>query len=238
MGKELEEVISNGLLSYEEDGLNLHLFIERINHYDLILMINDIYISEICKKSKPIRFDITMRRNESLLNDVQNMMINNRYTYISQNVEMILSHDTKNVIRTFEDKNLVMRPINSDELEIILKIWHDNLDPMINEIPQLEDMANNQANIYVILYKNKVVGGVRLIHRGNRIYVEQVAIDKSNQGKGFGVSILSFIKSENPAKDIGLWVSKDNIRAVKLYEKFGFEYTNKISLQYLMEETL
>lgn len=63
----------------------------------------------------------------------------------------------------------------------------------------------------------------RLKHRGEM----GISLVKAEWGKGVGKklmeSVIEFAKTEAQAEIISLEVRSDNIRAIKLYEKYGFE---------------
>lgn len=238
MVNQIEDMLQQNAISFHEDVCNTYIYLEHKTYYQLILMATDPSSVKIEKRNKPIRFDYTLRRDEELIKLAEDMMINNQLVYISQNIEMILSNSTKNKIQSLKNQKLKIRPVKDHEIGMLLGIWHDNLNPLINEIPSYESLIESHDNIYAVTYDGQVIGGVTLIYRGKRVYIEQVVIRRSFQGKGFGISILDFVKNEVKTKDICLWASIDNKRALTMYKKYGFEYTNKVALQYMMEETI
>ena len=65
---------------------------------------------------------------------------------------------------------------------------------------------------------------------GKCLYLLDFAIDSRHQGKGFGLKALSFIEKlakEKKFKSLMLDTSK-NKKAIKIYEKFGFEKTGHV----------
>lgn len=60
-----------------------------------------------------------------------------------------------------------------------------------------------------------------------RIY--SISISKNSRGKGIGSELISFVIDKFP--NLRLEVRKDNTKAIKLYEKFGFK-SEKILTSY------
>lgn len=89
---------------------------------------------------------------------------------------------------------------------------------------------NNSKNILIII-ENEIVGIAsitsvqkeRMKHNGTL----GISIRKKYWGIGLGSEIMNYLidwaKSNKITKKINLLVREDNIRGVKLYEKFGFE---------------
>ena len=86
-----------------------------------------------------------------------------------------------------------------------------------------------------VLYDNKhVCGFITYYHQipQNRGYIEQLAIQADYQRKGFGLQLMRYAIENLKQKDIEkilIYVRKDNIPALTLYEKLGFaEHTSAI----------
>lgn len=89
---------------------------------------------------------------------------------------------------------------------------------------------NNSKNVLIII-ENEIVGIAsitsvqkeRMKHNGTL----GISIRKKYWGIGLGSEIMNYLidwaKSNKITKKINLLVREDNIRGVKLYEKFGFE---------------
>lgn len=66
---------------------------------------------------------------------------------------------------------------------------------------------------------------------GGRVWLDRYMIDKNFQGKGYGSRFLSLLIKEIESlyknSEIYLSIYKNNINAVKLYEKFGFKFNGE-----------
>ena len=72
----------------------------------------------------------------------------------------------------------------------------------------------------------------------NTFEIGNICIKPKYQNKGIGTAILKEIIFENKGKNIKLQVFKINERAIKLYEKMGFEKTDENKTHYIMMKIL
>jgi ribosomal protein S18 acetylase RimI-like enzyme len=72
----------------------------------------------------------------------------------------------------------------------------------------------------------KIIGTSWLTNDGRRIYLHHFGIEPSYQGLGLSKALLntSLQFARKCGLQIKLEVHKDNLKALRLYEKFGFNY--------------
>lgn len=99
----------------------------------------------------------------------------------------------------------------------------DEFKPVVKELLAKEVL-------YIFLYKQKAVGMFKLVpltyRNSHVVYLGGLAIDPALSGKGLGEEMLREIISlakEKGFKRIELSVATINERAIRLYEKVGFE---------------
>lgn len=85
-------------------------------------------------------------------------------------------------------------------------------------------------NIYYIQLNGKDIGfyNEKTLEDGS-YEIGNICIIPEYQGKGIGTKILEYIKEfakENDCTDLYLTVNEENLNAIKLYEKFGFQLKN------------
>ena len=59
-----------------------------------------------------------------------------------------------------------------------------------------------------------------------QLQIESICVDEKNRGKGIGTELLKYARKfgkENNCTDIYLTVNKENEKAIKVYEEFGFK---------------
>ena len=79
---------------------------------------------------------------------------------------------------------------------------------------------------------DSVCGFYCTVEKVEKVELVDIAVLKSEQGKGLGSFLLAHCLSENQRKVISLIVREDNISAINLYEKFGFEKVKVINDYY------
>ncbi|MGI6768031.1 MAG: ribosomal protein S18-alanine N-acetyltransferase [Bacilli bacterium] len=92
------------------------------------------------------------------------------------------------------------------------------------------DLKLNPYAHYLVLEINEEVGGyLGLWITGENAEIINFYIAKKYQGQGFGSMLLDFtinLCKLSKVKHISLEVRKNNLPAIKLYEKFGFVFSH------------
>ncbi len=105
--------------------------------------------------------------------------------------------------------------INKNNLSIFNKSFVD-----INMVK--EELNNNPfARFLAYIINEKIVGYLYYSLIYDRIEINQIEVEKSYQRQGIGTTMMKFLAEKKI--DITLEVRKDNIPAIKLYEKMGFK---------------
>lgn len=94
----------------------------------------------------------------------------------------------------------------------------------------LTDIMNSEStNLFVAEDNNEIIGTLSLIFNkiptGNKVWIEDVVVDKASRGKGVGKELILFamkyVKNKS-FESINLTSSPERISANKLYQKLGF----------------
>lgn len=94
----------------------------------------------------------------------------------------------------------------------------------------LEDIVNSSSTLLFIAEENnEILGTLSLVFykipTGNKVWIEDVVVDKATRGKGIGKELIEFAieyaKNKN-VKNINLTSSPERVAANKLYQKLGF----------------
>ena len=85
-----------------------------------------------------------------------------------------------------------------------------------------------------IILNNVIVGSFLITKNENGVLLDEIFIEEQYRNKGIGSTIIKDIISKTN-DDLYLWVYKDNIRAVNLYNKLGFNIKEETDSRYYME---
>ena len=195
---------------------HLYYYINLEQDVDIISLTNKECIIEIIdKKSK--------RRNKNQVD----YWIKNSFTELSENVEMILD----DVKLDYQSKYDLSLPSKQDYDEII-SLYETGLNPVINSYPTYEEYIDllNKKEIYIYKKDKKILAAITKKDYGNHYLLSHIIVDKTCRGLGLGIDMIMKML-EKSDKKILLWVSKDNTNAKKIYDKIGFKYTDKMSVQ-------
>ena len=112
-----------------------------------------------------------------------------------------------------------------------------NLDK--EEVEKINNYVNKNTPKQVFEYKNIVlnniiVGSFLITKNENGLLLDEIFIEEQYRNKGIGTSIIKDVVSKSN-NNVYLWVYKDNIKAVNLYNKIGFNIKEKTDSRYYME---
>ena len=110
---------------------------------------------------------------------------------------------------------------------MIIEVTKENIsildNSFLSKVQVISDLDNNPFGRYLILQeKNEIIGYVYYSDIYERAEINQIEINFIHRNCGKGSILLEKLISLVD-KDITLEVKKDNIPAIKLYKKFGFE---------------
>jgi RimJ/RimL family protein N-acetyltransferase len=94
-----------------------------------------------------------------------------------------------------------------------------------------EKLSRPNAKYYVILVEERVVGRVGLKKKGNTVEFSILIGDAALYSKGLGTEVtrhfISEVLREPNISSVFLGVRADNLRAIRCYEKAGFQVRNE-----------
>ena len=120
-------------------------------------------------------------------------------------------------------KNTIYEYANNIDEEEINKI--DNY--IINEVPKLLDDYLN------IIVDGKKVGCVLITKKDDGKLLDEIYLEEDYRCLGIGSMIIKNILESNNI--VYLWVYKDNIKAIKLYKRLGFNIITETDSRYYMK---
>ena len=106
----------------------------------------------------------------------------------------------------------------------------ENIEETMNLLQEFKQNVGNVSNPYLKIkgyYINKQIVGVILYEDiYNRFEIDYIIVNSKYRCKGIASKLLESIINLNP-ENITLEVREDNIPAINLYKKMGFEIVSK-----------
>ena len=107
------------------------------------------------------------------------------------------------------------------------------------EVEKINNYVNKTTPKQIFEYKNIVlnniiVGSFLITKNENGLLLDEIFIEEQYRNKGIGTSIIKDVVSKSN-NNVYLWVYKDNIKAVNLYNKIGFNIKEETDSRYYME---
>ncbi|MBQ9019245.1 MAG: GNAT family N-acetyltransferase [Bacilli bacterium] len=96
-----------------------------------------------------------------------------------------------------------------------------------NEVIKLLDYYCN------IIIDNQIIGCVLLTNKDEGKLLDEIYIEEKYRNKGIGTDIIKNIINNNDI--VYLWVYKENIKAISLYKKLGFNIIEETDTRYYMK---
>lgn len=107
------------------------------------------------------------------------------------------------------------------------------------EVEKINNYVNKTTPNQIFKYKNIVlnniiVGSFLITKNENGLLLDEIFIEEQYRNKGIGTSIIKNVLSKSN-NNVYLWVYKDNVKAVNLYNKLGFNIKEETDSRYYME---
>lgn len=147
---------------------------------------------------------------------------------------------------------MIHRLASSNDFNAIYDLYMDEYanayltyDPMSKEeFKPIFELLLESNTLYVVELNKDVIATYRLVpytaRQQHTVHLGGFTIKNGSQGKGIGAQILSDIKKncekENKIR-IELTVDVDNMRAINLYKKMGFEIEGTVRKSYRLSRT-
>lgn len=229
MKPEIEQLIAEGKLFHLESDEALMFLVEEKGAYQL-------YFSSATENLNvpmldlPVHLDYVSRRERAAEVPVVKHLLASGFEVIAENQEYIWKSQA---VEQPTDETLEFLLADEADLVEIREIWAASLDEDVNPVPTLAEMKRDLEFIYVLKREAEILAAVHLDTSGRAMLIEHFAVSPNHRRQGLGQTLLQHILvyAEKNEKVVTLWVDQTNIKAVHLYEKYGFKMTNKNSTQ-------
>jgi ribosomal protein S18 acetylase RimI-like enzyme len=96
----------------------------------------------------------------------------------------------------------------------------------------INDINEEFESFKMILVDEIIVGTVGIVSHDKGVMIDEIFIEEEYRCNGIGTSIINDIINDNSFID--LWVYIDNVKAIKLYKRLGFEVLEETESRYYM----
>ena len=151
-------------------------------------------------------------------------------------IRLAKKEDAKDILSLLEEVLLVHNKIRPD--------LYKEVGSKYNEEELNKIIADERYLIYVCEKDEKVVGHCIVIKEEKKetnstlpyksLYIDDLCVKEKYRNKGIGTSIIKDVVSKSNS-NVYLWVYKDNIKAISLYNKLGFNIKEETGSRYYME---
>ena len=120
-----------------------------------------------------------------------------------------------------------IREMKVDDLKRIVELEKDLFLSPWNEEDFIHELKENpMAGYYILEKENQIIGYIGLSFLGDQCQITTIATDRHFQGQGCASQLMEYAleKSEElHYQNVNLEVRVSNVKAIALYQKFGFK---------------
>lgn len=132
---------------------------------------------------------------------------------------------------TVDDSNLLIKYKLNNIFEYAKDLDQEEITKINNYV---NSKISKQINNYKIIKSdNKIIGCLLVEKHLDGVILDEIFIEEEYRNNGIGTKIINDVLSNYCI--VYLWVYKDNINAIKLYEKLGFLIIENTETRYFMK---
>jgi GNAT superfamily N-acetyltransferase len=230
--KAYEDHITNKKLAFISKENNIVFLLDKYDHYQLYYYLNDFQEILTLPTDKPIVMEILYRGESKLPNEVfrywQKQGFNNHLTR-----DNMIADFHKLVIPHEEYGDICIRyAVSDEEVQFAQKLFDAALDKYTGDrltFNQLKQYSL-QNNLLCAYYQGDLSGVLQFEIKNKIVWLGHIAVDEMYRGKGIANELVKRYIVDNKSDQntrYQLWVIQNNVGAINLYHKFGFDYANK-----------
>ncbi len=120
----------------------------------------------------------------------------------------------------------MLRKLENTDIDSVIELENSTIGETLG-FNMLNDIITNPImNAYVYLDKDIVKGYISVSFDGYTLEILNFCVDSNSQNKGIGKKLLNYAiinAYKDGCKNVVLEVRRDNVKAIHLYESFGFK---------------
>ncbi len=153
--------------------------------------------------------------------------------YKNKTVVLKTKRQVDEFMKNITDKQITIERLNPDDYGKCANIWNMKSQPLADK--WLDEIKSGNRLVFIYKINGEFIGEGALVLDtddpdytipNRRVYVSRMIVKKEYRNRGIGSEILAFLiekANEMGFEEMTIGVDKDNVNALKLYRKFGFD---------------
>lgn len=228
---EVADLVTKGKISECHDENNCYLFVEKPGDVlRLYFIINDMSAVPLFECDKALVSEILFRgnfgepENEIRFLERGGFQINLRRDQYSA------------ALQSVNNEIIPEYPHSVRDVEAAINLFNSTFDVYSGDFIQLETAEKllNQKSLLCAYDNNDcLMGSLHISIVGKNAWISHLVVDSKFRGQGVAQQLIDMFLTEakgHNVKRLMLWVQHKNEKAITLYKKYGFNYTNKSTI--------
>lgn len=248
MPGEITELCNRKMFFVSQSEGFLKILCDRGDYYNFYYyadkQISQLDIADVLEKAwdKDILIDVVIseKRNMTIGFPITNMVSDDIISEYKSYQRMIFCADVSDAERYTHS---LAEGYSNEKCEFdydaIISLWKDALDERSTPLPEKQELEEifNDGRVLTVYSEEKRLSAVGVLSTsGRQAVIQHIAVSKADRRKGLARYVfgkLLLLASSLNIRVIRLWVDKENLPAVTLYDREGFEPDGMICKQYI-----
>lgn len=232
--------IAQSKLSVVEQGQNAFLFIDKGNCYRMYYFINDSNAAASLKLDKPIATEVLYRGEKNFPQaEVAYWKANAFIPHLGRDCFFLKKADANTSGKQPDSSVSIKAAASTEDSKVANRLIDKYLDPFTGDPLSLEALEGFRAEGHLLCAyaaDGEVCGILQATLKNSVYWLGHLVVDGKYRGQKIALRLTQAYLSKG--EEIGcrqyqLWVIKNNLAAVNLYRKLGFNYLHKSTISLL-----
>lgn len=237
---QVQRLIAEQALSYEETGNNLYLYETCEGFYRFCYCVTDIHEYAPVRTGMPAVIEYVYMNEMNEKQQAETEYLNKiGFSLKRHGLRMVLDHlsDFKFRDVEYEKMGITIRYAEEKDIPEIRNILLVNFDPKYSYIPTVKELPGiiGEKRILIALYKDEVIGVNHFEIAGKVCRGWQTAVKPGHTMKGIGWMLFNqrhHVVSGRAERCL-TWVDSVNPRAWKMYQSSGYRFDGRCADEYV-----
>lgn len=234
LAAEYEEHIENNRLFFGLSQNNAYFFVKRDGFFRCYYLVNDCDSIPVFESQDTFVIEILYRSHQPPPESILIFWEKTGFVKYLTRDHYILTLVPP--IELIKDQDVSVRLAdNLDEIQFTKHLIDSYIDQLTGDHLSFEELTEfaTKKLIYIAYSGTSPCGIIQADFKNGIFWLGHLVVSQEFQGKGISKELLRFFFAqgkEQGCRQFQLWVRKDNLAAVQLYNKIGFKYSNKSTL--------